>query len=163
MEATTTVSIDDVEQIKVGQAVTVSPDGTGESLTGEVVAIGITPDSAASTTSYRVTIGLDGDTSALRNGNLGDAEITVATTSAAVAVPTSAVKLDTRGDYVVVVALDGTTTRQTVEIGVVGAQWIEITSGLDAGQTVALTDPSAAAGSNTAAATTGQVHAARGR
>lgn len=143
MEATTTVSLDQVEQIEVGQPATVTPDGSAEVVTGQVVAIGITPDSASTTTSFRVTIGFDGGATELRNGNLGEAEITVATAAAATAVPTSAVKLDTRGSYVTVVAANGTTARQSVQIGVVGARWTEITSGLEAGQVVALNDPPA--------------------
>jgi RND family efflux transporter MFP subunit len=139
VEATTTVGVDHVRNVHVGQAAQVRPDGSAQPLSGRVIAISTTPVSTTGSAAYRVTIELDGDTSALGNGSTATASITTATTKATLAVPTSAVT--TNGDAHTVTVLDGTTTKQVdVQIGAIGPTWTAITSGLTDGQTVVLAD-----------------------
>jgi hypothetical protein len=144
-EATASLDLTDVVKVQVGQPATLLPDGGTATVTGHVVGVSALPDSASSatTTTYRVTVGLDGDTSSLRNGALGELSIVTATAKGVLAVPSSAVT--TVGNRHVVQVLDGTTTTETpVTVGVVGDTWTEITRGLSAGQQVVVADLGAA-------------------
>ena len=115
------------------------PDGSKQTLEGTVTRISIAPDADASTTSYRVVIGLRDPHAALDNGSTGAVAIVTESTRTGLAVPTSAVT--TTGNRHTVTVLDGTTTEiVAVQVGVVGTTWTEITGGLTAGQTVVLAD-----------------------
>ena len=84
--------MDDIADVKVGQPATVVPDGTGRSIAGTVVAISVSPvDDSSSTTSYRVTIALEGKTDDLRNGSTGSVAIVTDRADGVTAVPSSAV------------------------------------------------------------------------
>jgi RND family efflux transporter MFP subunit len=138
-EATTLVSVDDISDVKVGQKTTVLPDGSKQPLPGTVSSISLVPDPAASTTSYRVVIGLTDRASTLNNGSTGSVAIVTESSRAGLAVPSSAVTA--LGNRHTVTVLDGATTKLVaVEVGVVGETWTEITSGLTAGQQVVLAD-----------------------
>ncbi len=137
-EVTTTVTVDEVADIEVGQAATVVPDGDDASFDGEVVAIGA-PDSSSGSTTYPVTIGLTGDTTGLGNGSTAAVSIVTDSATRALAVPASAVTFD--GDtHQVTVVEDGKAKTVTVEVGAIGRRWIEITDGLEAGDAVSLAD-----------------------
>ncbi|MCB0977294.1 MAG: HlyD family efflux transporter periplasmic adaptor subunit [Acidimicrobiales bacterium] len=138
-EVTTTVAVADLPDVEVGAAVGVSPDGLGERIDGEVVTIGVAATDGTTTTSYPVTIALSGDTEGLLNGATATVEIVTARTENAIAVPLSAVT--TNGErHTVQVVTDGVASTEPVEIGAVGSEWIEITSGLKVGQKVVLAD-----------------------
>ncbi len=139
-EAHTTIGIDDIDEVAVGDAATLTPDGTDTGLDGQVVAVAIVPDDTTSSTSFSVTVSLDGDTSSLRNGSVGTLELVTSSADAAAAVPTSAVTPDNGRSTVTVLDADGQATKTTVQVGVVGSIWTEITAGLTAGQTVVLAD-----------------------
>jgi HlyD family secretion protein len=136
-EVTAIVSVDDLKDLKLGQAATVTPDGTHRSVTGEVVAIGA-PRTANGSTTYPVSVGVDDD-AALRNGTVAGVAITTGAASTGVAVPTSAVKLEGRRKTVTV--LNGNTPKVVpVTVGVVGRAWTQIKTGINAGQRVVLAD-----------------------
>lgn len=138
-EVTTTVSVDDVAHVKVGQAATVVPDGSKRALAGTVTSISVAPVDTSSTPIYRVVIGLKDPHAGLDNGATATAAIITERARNALAVPTSAVT--TTGNRHVVTVLDGTeTSRVAVTTGVIGDQWTEITGGLRAGQQVVLAD-----------------------
>jgi len=141
-EATTTIGIDDIADVAVGDAARVTADGTGTVIDGQVVAIAIVPES--SSTNFRVTIGLNDDTSALHNGNIGTAELVTDSVDASVAVPNSALSPNGERSTVTVLGLDGQAVETVVQVGVVGTTWTEITGGLSAGDTVVLADYDAA-------------------
>jgi RND family efflux transporter MFP subunit len=142
-EVSTTVPIDRITHVAVGQAASVVPDGTDTALAGKVASIGIVPDPDSSTTSYLVRIGLDKPAAALSNGATGTVAIVTRSARSALAVPTSAVT--TVGSRHTVEVLDGDTTRRVaVQVGAIGGTWTEITSGLERGQRVVLADVSAA-------------------
>ena len=154
-EATTSISVDRISDVAVGQPATVLADGRSAPIEGKVVAISEAPDStsSSSTTTYRVTVALDHPEDDLRNGGTATIAIITKQATSALAVPTSAVSAS--GTRRTVTVLDGSTTTQVqVGVGVVGDTWTEITSGLP-GQTVVLatvTKPlpdSATSGSNT--------------
>ncbi len=158
-EATTLVSVDDIPHVATGQAATVRPDGPHQPVTGTVVSVSPVPDAQSTTTSFRVTVGLVGDTSSLDDGGLGDVSIVTGTADAALSVPTSAVAT-VAGRHVVTVVVGATTSVVPVQVGVVGRTWTQITGGLDAGQQVVLADlraplPSSATQANPAATRTG--------
>jgi hypothetical protein len=139
-EATTTVSVDDIADVAVGQSATVTPDGTGRSVKGEVVAISLSPvDDSGSTTSYRVTVALQGTTDDVRIGSTGSVSIVTDDAPGATAVPTSAVSVGANRSTVRV--RDGSDVKTvTVEVGVVGDTWTQIRSGVTKGQTVVLAE-----------------------
>jgi HlyD family secretion protein len=137
-EVTTTVSVSELPDLEVGQAVLVSPDGRDVQLEGEIVAVGVAATDG--TTGYPVTIALvePADT-ALRNGAIASLAITTAGANETLVVPTSAVTVD--GSTATVTAYDGAdVTEVTVEVGAIGSIWTEIRSGLEAGQQVVLAD-----------------------
>lgn len=138
-EATASISLTDIPGVEVGQAAVLAADGATDTVAGQVSAISAVPDSTGATTTYRVTVSLTGDTSTLGNGAIGSLAITTGTATAAVAVPTSAVT--TTDGRSTVTVYDGTMTSEVmVQVGVIGATYTEITSGLDAGATVVLAD-----------------------
>ena len=139
-EATTTVSLADVADVKVGATATVLPDGSSTAFNGKVVSVAVVPTtSTAGTSSFAVAIALDGDTSALHNGGIGSVAIVTGSTEPTLAVPTSAVTTD--GSTHTVQVYDGTTVTTTrVEVGVIGPVWTQITSGVTEGQQVVLAE-----------------------
>ncbi len=136
-EVTTTVSVDKVTDVKVGQAATFLPDGSKRPLAGKVASISLAPDSSASTTSYRVVVGLTDPNAALNNGSTGSLAIVTKSSRSALAVPTSAVTTN-RTRHTVTVLKDGKAVPTLVQVGVIGATWTEITSGVTVGQQVVL-------------------------
>jgi HlyD family secretion protein len=148
-EIATSIGVNDITQVKVGDTAAVVPDGSLERINGKVVFVG-SPATTNTSTTYPVIIGLGGAPASLRNGAMATTTIDVATSQTdAVLVPTSAVH-NLNGRHTVSVLKDGKTTTVAVEIGVVGAQKTEITSGIDAGQTVVLADVGAAVPSSNA-------------
>ncbi len=148
-EVATQVGVNDITQVKIGDAATVVPDGSLQRINGKVVFIG-SPTTSSSSTTYPVVIGLTESPSALRNGALATTTIDTATSkTAALLVPSSAVH-NLNGVHTVTVLNNGKTSTAVVEVGVVGAQQTEITSGLKSGQTVVLADLKAAVPSSSA-------------
>lgn len=140
-EVSTTVPVTDVGSLKLGDDARVRPDGTDEELSGQVVAIGLTPSTSGSTTTYPVVVGLSGSPDGLRNGASASVTITVAHGSDTLAVPTSAVRGVGGGGIHVVTVLAGSKTSVTpVTVGTVGSDFTEIKSGLTEGQTVVVAD-----------------------
>ncbi len=137
-EVTTIVSVTELPDLEVGQTVSISPDGRGVQLEGEIVAIGVAATDGA--TGYPVTIALvDPADEALRNGAVASVAITTVGADDTLVVPTSAVTVD--GTTATVTVYDGTDTEEvTVEIGAIGSTWTEIRSGLETGQQVVLAD-----------------------
>jgi HlyD family secretion protein len=136
-EATTTAGVDDIAHVKVGQPATVVPDGVGRSIPGRVVAISVSPVEGASSTTYRVTIALQGRTDDLRIGSTGSVAIVTQRAQHATAVPTSAVTVGANRSTVQV--LDGSDAKTvTVTVGVIGDTWTQITDGVTKGQRVVL-------------------------
>ncbi|OCI30989.1 HlyD family efflux transporter periplasmic adaptor subunit [Oerskovia enterophila] len=135
----TTVPLTAVVSLAVGQetAVTVSDDPTVR--TGTVSSIGVLSTSTSSTPEYPVTIALDPQDETLYEGSSAQASITVAGGTDVLVVPTSAVRA-TGTARTVAVLRDGTVTDVTVEVGAVGQETTEITSGLEAGDEVVLAD-----------------------
>lgn len=139
-EISTSVSVDSLGSVAVGQSANVVPDGSHQALPGKVVAIGVVPASTTTTaTLYHVIVGLANPDAPLHDGATGTVAIVTKQAHASLAVPTSAVA--TRGTrHSVTVLQGGTPTEVVVQTGVMGSDWTEITSGLEAGDEVVLAD-----------------------
>ena len=138
LEATTTVGVDDISKVKVGQRAYVTPDGTSKRLEGSVATISAAPISSGST-DYRVTIALTDPEVPVNNGSTGTVTIVTERSKLGLAVPSSAISAIGSQHFVTVVD-GGSTRRVAVEVGVVGREWTSIASGLTAGQEVVLAD-----------------------
>jgi HlyD family secretion protein len=154
-EGVTMVKVTDLPSLKVGQAAAMTPDGTGRTLSGQVVGIGLVSTSGTTGTTYPVTVALAGDTHDLRNGAVGTVAITTAQAATALAAPSTAVHAN-NGRYTVTVLDAGKAKNINVEIGAIGAAWTEIKSGLTAGQTVVVADLSQALPGSATSSSNGQ-------
>lgn len=137
VEVVTTVALSEISDVAVGQAAVVVPDGSDAELAGQVVAVAAVPDDDS--TAYRVTIGLDDPAVDVGNGATGTVRIVTGEARTALTVPSSAVRWEGGAPVVTVRRTDGTEDVR-VTVGVVGADRIEILSGLDEGDTVVLAD-----------------------
>jgi multidrug efflux pump subunit AcrA (membrane-fusion protein) len=138
-ESSLTLSVDQIPKVRVGQAATVLPDGFDHVLRGQVAQIAIQPTTTNGTATYRVIIALSDQPAELRNGSIGTASIIIATAKNALSVPTSAVHVDSATRTVNV--LNGSTVTSTeVQVGIVGTDLTQITSGLESGAKVVLAD-----------------------
>ena len=138
-QVTTTVSLSDVDRVKVGDHVDVKVDGVATALTGKVSSIGVLNSTTGSTTTYPVKVLLDPASAQLYDGSGASVSIVVAEVSDVLTVPTSAVRRT--GARATVTALrKGKPTTVPVELGAAGLELTQITSGLSAGDQVVLAD-----------------------
>ena len=143
-----TLNIDelDIDNVEVGQTVNITSDAKeGQTFTGVVTKVSVVGTTSGGTTTYPVTVRID-DTDGLRPGMNVDAEIVLSSADDVLAIPSMAVN---RGNTVLITsdspsavnaldqeAPDGYVYVQ-VETGVSDDSYIEITSGLQEGDTVA--------------------------
>ena len=138
-EVSTTVSLTDIDRVKIGDSAAVIVDGVTAPLSGKVSAIGILNTTTGSSTSYPVTVLLDPTTAKLYDGLGASVAITTSSVSNVLTVPSSAVH--TVGQlHVVSVLKGGTESTVRVNIGAIGPDRTQITSGLVEGQRVVLAD-----------------------
>jgi hypothetical protein len=134
-----TVPLAQSKLLEPGQRAAASVAGTTTPVTGTVSSVGVVNQSETSTPSYTATITLDAESGALFDGSSAQVSVTVANAAGVIVVPTSAVTT-TGGSRTVQVVENGVATTVTVEVGAVGPELTEITSGLQEGQQVALAD-----------------------
>ena len=148
-EATTTVSVSDVGEIKVGQPATITLDGSATPINGRVDSIGmLSTTSSTGSASYPVTIGLAAGEPTLFAGSDAQVAITLAQVGNAVTVPTSAVEGIGAATFVTVLQA-GKPERVRVTVGATGPVDTQITSGLSVGEQVVLADLSTPLPTNT--------------
>ena len=143
-----TMSIDelDISSVEVGQEVQITADAVeGKTYTGVVTEVSVAGTTSGGITTYPVTVRID-ETDGLLPGMNVDAEIVISSTEDALAIPASAVN---RGDTVLITADSPSAANAldqeapegyvyvAVETGVSDNSYIEITSGLQEGDTVA--------------------------
>ena len=142
-----TINVDelDINQISVGQDVTVTADSVDGTFNGKVTRVSMVGETNGGTTTYPVTVQVE-EYGALRPGMNVNAEIVVEQATDSIAVPNAAVE---RGDVVLVTtespsaanaiadmtAPDGYVYVQ-VETGVSDNNYTEITSGLQEGDII---------------------------
>jgi HlyD family secretion protein len=139
-EATTTVSVSDVGEVRVGQPATLTLDGSATPISGRVVSIGMLSTTASSgSASYPVTIGLTSAAPTLFAGSDAEVAITLAKVSDAITVPTSAVEGAGAATFVTVMKA-GKPVIVRVVTGAAGPVLTQVTSGLTVGEQVILAD-----------------------
>ena len=143
-----TLSVDelDITQVSVGQKVTITADAVdGQTFTGEVTKISMAGTTSNNATTYPVTVRID-DYGDLWPGMNVDAEIVLAEDDNALSIPSAALE---RGNKVLITSDSPSAAKAlkdeapegyvyvSVETGVSNDDYIEITSGLQEGDTVA--------------------------
>ena len=153
LQVTASVAESDRPKLKVGQEASITVTAVGQTVTGHVSAISPTASGGgqSSVVSYPVTIVLDQTPTDAAVGMTADASITIDQATGVVAVPTAAVITSADGASTVrVVGTDGQAQARSVEIGLVTRTYVEIKSGIAAGETVVVGTSSSRTG------TTGQ-------
>jgi HlyD family secretion protein len=147
-EATTSVSDTSVGELRIGQSVTVTLDGSADPISGEVNGIGmLSTASSTGSASYPVTIGL-ADAPTLSAGSDAQVAITLAKVNDVITVPTSAVR-GIGAVTVVTLIRAGKPVTVRVTVGVSGPTLTQITSGLTVGEQMVLADMSTPLPTNT--------------
>ncbi|MDX3660412.1 HlyD family efflux transporter periplasmic adaptor subunit [Streptomyces sp. ID05-26A] len=132
------VSESDVSKLKADQAATVTVNAMqSQPIQAKVTQVDLTPTTANNVVQYGVTLTLTEPPAGLRPGQSASVEVTVAGATNVLAVPAAAVQT-VDGASSVQVLENGAETRKTVEVGVRGDQYVEIKSGLSAGEEVVL-------------------------
>jgi HlyD family secretion protein len=134
---TTTVTADQISDVKRGQTASVTPAGADQAVSGSVTSIGMLPDTSSNTTTYPVTIELDDDVAA-PEGSTASISLVIGTAENVLTVPSSAISSGRRTTASVLT--DGKVVLTPVTVGVVGPTRTEITDGLTKGQEVVLAD-----------------------
>ncbi len=138
-EVEATLDSSQVPSVKVGQAASVEVDGVGGDIAGTVSQVGPV-QSSSSGFSYPVIVALPASSSsAMHPGSTGNVTITTGAVSNVVAVPTSAVQSLGSTSYVTELS-KGRLTRKVIKVGMVGATYTQVDSGLSPGQSVVLVD-----------------------
>jgi RND family efflux transporter MFP subunit len=133
----------DLPNLKAGQAATVSFDALpGQSFAGQVVSINPSLANIRGTSAVTIKVQLDqGAIQTLKDHPLGlsaTVEVVVGQATNAVIVPLEALQQQADGSYAVTVIRNGQPQLQKVEVGLSDYTSAAITSGLNAGETVAL-------------------------
>lgn len=142
------VSESDVSKLKADQAATVTVNAMqSQPVQAKVTQVDLTPTTANNVVQYGVTLTLTEPPAGLRPGQSASVEVTVAGATGVLAVPAAAVQT-VNGASSVAVLENGAETRRTVEVGVRGDQYVEIKSGLSAGEEVVLPQVSTSTNQN---------------
>ena len=141
---TTTVTLSEVQKVAVGQAADVMISSSGEHYPASVSAIGfLNVATNSATPEYSITIAIDSGDVVLLNGAAAQVAVSVATAEDVVVIPISALHRSDNGDTVAVL-VDGQLSTALVEVGAMGVDRVEITTGIAVGDVVVIADLSAA-------------------
>jgi RND family efflux transporter MFP subunit len=137
-QVTADVVESDVASMAVGQAASISIAAISIDVDGKVTAIA--PTAVGNTTggvvSYAVTVSLVNPPATVRAGMTTNVTITVDSATGVMTIPAAALR-GASGNYsVLLLAADGTTTAQPVQVGLITNTTAEIKSGLTVGQAV---------------------------
>lgn len=138
-QVNTTVSLADIDSMKVGDQASVRVDGISTALSGKVSSVGILNTTTGTTTSYPVTVVLDPSAAHLYDGSGASVQIRTASVTDVLSVPSSAVHAI--GTFSMVTLYNkGKTTLTRITTGATGTDRTQVMSGLSAGQQVVLAD-----------------------
>ncbi|PZQ35912.1 MAG: hypothetical protein DI570_32930, partial [Phenylobacterium zucineum] len=137
------------ELVTVGQEVTVTPAGSTKTLTGKITSIASLETSGTSgdTPTYTTTVSVSDASGLLASGAKASVLIPIKSATSVLRLPASAVTPTGTGTATVQVVDSANATSAstvTVQTGAVGGGWVQITSGVEAGQIVVLADNTAA-------------------
>ncbi|MCO5968161.1 efflux RND transporter periplasmic adaptor subunit [Actinoallomurus soli] len=132
-----TFSQNDVARIRIGQEaeITLSTDST-KTYAGSVTHVDTNATTSDQLVKYGVMIAFDDVPSTVLIGQSGTVSVTTASATDVLYVPSPAVRTAANGTSTVRVRQGGRTVTRTVEVGVRGDAYVEITSGLAKGERV---------------------------
>ncbi|SEF17279.1 efflux RND transporter periplasmic adaptor subunit [Jiangella alba] len=136
---TAEVSESELRSLAVGTAAKVRAAGTAESVSGEVVSIGLIPDTSSGSARYPVVVGVAEPPANAAGGASADVSFLLGEATEVLTVPNSAITLTADGGTVRVLT-GGEVETTPVTLGVVGSERTEILDGLSAGDLVVLAD-----------------------
>jgi macrolide-specific efflux system membrane fusion protein len=129
----------DATKLKTGQTAAVTWAAlSGARATGKIATIAPTATTQNNVNSYAVTVSLDTLPTGIRIGQTVTVLVTVAQADNVIRVPAAAVRGTGQRHTVQVVDPDGKQEVRAVQVGVQGDQFVEVTSGLQVGDRVAL-------------------------
>jgi macrolide-specific efflux system membrane fusion protein len=132
------VAESDVNKLKADQTATVTVNALAQQpIQAKVSQIDLLPTTSNNVVQYGVKLALTSPPESLKPGQSASVEITVAQAANALTVPAAALQT-TGAVHTVTVLANGQETRKTVEVGVRGDQYVQITSGLTADEQVVL-------------------------
>jgi RND family efflux transporter MFP subunit len=140
-EVSASLPTSQVQGVATGEPAQVSVDSTTGTFTAAVTQVGPVSLSNSSYV-YPLVITLDAAAGQLPAGEAAHAVIDLAQAGASPVVPTSAVHTTGVGQAYVYVDRAGKAVQTSVKVGLVGAVYTQITSGLSDGEVVVLADPS---------------------
>ncbi len=139
LEVSVAFAESDVADIEVGQAATLTfPGLDGATGAGEVTSISPTATTSSNVVTYAALVAITEHPEGLRLGQSASVTITTASVEEATIVPSVAVTTSGGRSSVTVVS-DDVQAVTPVELGVIGADFTQVLSGVDAGQQVVLT------------------------
>ncbi|MER7273700.1 efflux RND transporter periplasmic adaptor subunit [Dactylosporangium sp. NPDC000244] len=129
----------DATKLKAGQAANITWSAlSGTRATGKVATISPTATTSNNVNSYAVTISLDSLPEGVRLGQSTTAVVTVAEAQNVLRIPSTALRT-AGGQRTVQVTVNGQTEERQVEVGITGGGFVEVKSGLQAGEQVVIT------------------------
>jgi len=134
MEMRARLSETDLQQLKLGQEVKVSPVGSAKQFTGKIWQISPVIDPATRQGVARIALAYSPD---IRPGGFASAEIRSGTISAPL-LPESALQSDNAGNYVYVINGSNKAERRRVKIALVTEKGVAVASGLNGSEKVVL-------------------------
>jgi macrolide-specific efflux system membrane fusion protein len=154
-----TVDATSVGLLKMGNQAQLTVTGATQPVYGTIASIGLVSSSSSGTASYPVVIAVTGSPAGLHDGANATGTLIYKQLTNVLTVPTAAIHRDTSGSYVEKV-VNGKSTRTTVGVGVASGGQIQITSGLQAGDKIAV--PQLPTGGGGAGGTNGGTTGGRG-
>jgi HlyD family secretion protein len=134
MEMQAQLSQQDLAEVRVGMAASVTPVGSQTAIAGTVWQVAPVIDPQSRLGAVRIAIPY---TAAIKPGGFAEARITAGTTSAPL-LPQSAVLSDDRGNYVYIINGKNEVERRDIKIGTVGDNGVTIAEGLSGSEAVVL-------------------------
>jgi len=150
-QGTATLTPTEASEVKVGDGAQVTVTGIDGTLTGTVARVGPV-DTSNSSYTYPLVVALPAGSHGIAAGSSAQITVTLAEAKDAQVVPTSAVHTAGGTSYLEVIKT-GQEGRDPVQVGVVGAEYTQITSKLSAKTEVILADLSEAVPSSSSSST----------
>jgi len=136
---TASIAEADATAVKVGQSATISLPASGTEMKGKVVSVDPQSTVTDNVVQYKTRVSLESPPVTVRVGQTASISITTASSEDVLYVPTSAIATDGTKSYVMKV-VDGKRSKVEVSTGMVGTTGTEITSGVDEGDVVVLSN-----------------------
>ena len=134
MEMRAQLAQQDLALVRVGIPATVTPVGSGRTLSGQVWQVAPVIDPESRLGDVRIAVPYD---PSMRPGGFAEAKITAGTTIAPM-LPQSAVLSDDRGNYVYIINAKNQVERRDIKIGTVNDLGVTIASGISGNEAVVL-------------------------